>query len=171
MNRILVIGPGGAGKSTFARQLGELLALPVIHLDAHHWKPGWTAPDKAEWNARVAELVQGEAWVMDGNFSGSLAARLAACDTVLFLDLPRALCLRRVLKRRLLHRWRGRPDMAPGCPEQLDREFLAWIWNYGKTTRPKVLTLIDQAGKGKTVVRFRRPSEIAAFMDRLKLHA
>ncbi len=170
MKRILVIGSGGSGKSTFARELGKRLDLPVIHLDAHHWNPGWVAPAKADWNAKVAELVEGDRWIMDGNFSGSLGVRLAACDTVLFLDLPRLLCLRRVLKRRLLIRWRGRPDMAPGCPEHLDVEFLGWIWNYRKVTRPKVLALIAREGTGKTVKRFQRSREVKAFLDKLAMN-
>lgn len=168
MQRVLVIGSGGSGKSTLARELGALLHLPVIHLDAHHWQPGWVEPPKAEWNARVAELIEGESWIIDGNYSGSLSARLAACDTVLFLDLHRTICLGRVIKRRLLHRWRGRPDMAPDCPEKLDLKFLGWIWDYPKRTRPKVLALIEKEGMGKPVIRLRRPSEVAKFLDGLK---
>lgn len=168
MQRILVIGSGGSGKSSLARELGQILGLTVIHLDAYHWQPGWVEPPKPEWNARVAELVKGESWIIDGNYSGSLPVRLAACDTVLFLDLPRSLCVLRVTKRRLMQRWRGRPDMAPDCPEKLDLKFLGWIWDYPKRTRPKVLALIDDQGKDKTLIHLRRRRDVAMFLERLK---
>ena len=72
MKKILVIGSGGSGKSTFARRLGARLSLEVIHLDAHHWRAGWVAPPKDEWRRQVEELTRRESWVMDGNFSGTL---------------------------------------------------------------------------------------------------
>ena len=91
MKRVLIIGSGGAGKSTLARQMGEISGLPVIHLDAEHWRPGWIEPSKDEWAARVDELTRGESWIMDGNYGGTMSQRIAAADTILFLDLPSAL--------------------------------------------------------------------------------
>src|SRR5947209_9630130 len=127
MRRVLVIGSGGAGKSTFARRLGKLLDLQVIHLDVNYWKPGWVETPKDEWRRKVEELAKGDAWIIDGNYSGTLDMRLAACDTVVFLDLPRTVCIRRVLKRVLTYRDGTRPDMAEGCTEKFDFEFLRWI--------------------------------------------
>src|SRR5215470_7625258 len=103
MQKILVIGSGGAGKSTLAKRLGARLNLEVIHLDKVYWKPGWVEPPKAEWQNRVQELLNREAWIMDGNFSDTLVMRMAACDTVIFLDLARLICLWRVLKRVALY--------------------------------------------------------------------
>lgn len=71
MRRVLVIGCGGAGKSTLARQLGEATGLPVIHLDAHYWRPGWVETPKETWRAAVDELIAADAWIMDGNYSGT----------------------------------------------------------------------------------------------------
>src|SRR5258706_15791000 len=99
MKKILVIGPGGAGKLTFATQLGELLGLEVIHLDARYWKAGWVEPAKKEWSAVIETLVEHKAWVMDGNYSGTLQTRLRACDALVFLDLPRLTCIWRGLRR------------------------------------------------------------------------
>src|SRR4051812_11836598 len=98
MRRVVVIGSGGAGKSTLARRIGERLGLPVIHLDAEHWQSGWIEPSKEEWARRVSELVKADAWVIDGNYGGTMDSRLAACDTAIFLDLPRSLCVVRVVR-------------------------------------------------------------------------
>lgn len=168
MKRILVIGPGGAGKSTFSTRLGELLRLEVIHLDSLYWKSGWIESDKADWATTVGRLLERETWVMDGNYSGTLASRIAACDTVMFLDLPRMTCIWRVFRRALKYRNRTRPDMAPGCPEQLSLEFMLWIWDYPSKSRPKVLRLLDECDTNTTIIRLRTPNEIERFLDDLR---
>jgi len=122
MRKILVIGSGGAGKSTFAQRLGDVLNLKVIHLDSLYWSPGWVEMPKDKWRTIVEELVKRDSWIIDGNYGGTLDSRLAACDGVIFLDVPRLICLRRVLKRVALYRKESRPDMAAGCPERLKVE-------------------------------------------------
>ncbi|HVF90708.1 MAG TPA: AAA family ATPase, partial [Blastocatellia bacterium] len=107
-----MIGSGGAGKTTFAKQLGARLDVEVIHLDSIYWHPGWVETSKAEWLKTVEELLKLDSWVMDGNYSGTLDVRLQACDTVIFLDISRLICLWRVLKRLIKYRNRSRPDMA-----------------------------------------------------------
>ena len=82
MRKVLVIGSGGAGKSTFARRLGALLELEVIHLDSLYWSAGWVEMPKAEWQRVVEELLSRRAWIIDGNYSGTLQMRLEACERV-----------------------------------------------------------------------------------------
>ena len=165
MRKVLVIGSGGAGKSTFARRLGARLGLEVIHLDTAYWRPGWVATPKDEWRQKVDELCRRESWVMDGNFSATLEPRLAACDTVVFLDLPRAVCLWRVLKRAVMYRNAPRPDMAEGCREKFDLEFLLWVWNYPARSRPKVLALLEKHAEGRKIVRLRSSAEAERFLN------
>lgn len=170
MQRILVIGCGGAGKSTLAQRLGANLQLPVIHLDAHYWRPGWVEPSKSEWATTVSELLTTDAWIMDGNYSGSLAARLAACDSVIFIDLPRWLCIWRVLQRALRYRGTTRPDMGEGCPERLELSFLKWVWDYPRRTRPGLEVLLtSSAAAGKPVVRLRSAREVECFVQQLQV--
>lgn len=166
MKRVLVIGSGGSGKSTFAAMLGKQRGIPVIHLDALYWQPGWVEPAKPDWQARVETLCQGEQWVMDGNYSGTLAGRLRACDTVVFLDMPRLLCLWRAVWRGLRYRGQVRPDMAEGCPEQWPSlEFLRWIWNYPEQSRPKVMALLETQGQGRHIVHLRSRREVRTFLS------
>lgn len=168
MKRVLVIGSGGAGKSTLARRLGEALQLEVIHLDVCYWQPGWIEPPKAAWLATVTQLVQRESWIIDGNYSGTLALRLAACDTVIFLDLPPWLCVWRVLKRAVRYRQHSRPDMAAGCPEHINGKFLLWVWRYRRDTRPKIVELIEQQRARCQVVWLRSTGEVEEFLARFK---
>jgi adenylate kinase family enzyme len=167
MRRVLVIGSGGSGKSTFARLLGAQLNVEVIHLDKVYWRPGWVETPKDEWRIKVEELVKRESWVMDGNYSGTLELRLAACDTVIFLDLARAVCIWRALKRVLMYRDGCRPDMAEGCRERVDFKFLWWIWSYPLRSRPKVLDLLGRRAQGKRVLRLRSHAEVNNFLESL----
>jgi adenylate kinase family enzyme len=123
MRRVLVIGPGGAGKSTFATRLGEQLQIEVKHLDRYYWQPGWVKPAPDEWLKTVESLVSEESWIIDGNYSGTLDLRLKSCDTIIFLDLNRFVCMWRILKRLFRYRQETRPDMAEGCYEKIDLEF------------------------------------------------
>ncbi|PTL80863.1 DNA topology modulation protein [Vitiosangium sp. GDMCC 1.1324] len=164
MKKVLVIGSGGAGKSTFAARLTAKTGLPLVHLDSVYWRPGWEETPKDEWRRTVERLVAGEAWLMDGNFGGTLELRLAACDTVVFLDLPRTLCLWRVLMRRLRYLGRARPDMSPGCPERLTWKFLHWIWTYPRLRRPEILARLDALRGEKNVVVLRSQREVEEFL-------
>lgn len=139
MKRVLVIGSGGAGKSTFAIQLAQHTGLPLIHLDAEFWKSGWVETPKDEWEAKVEKLVSQERWIMDGNFGGTMERRIAACDTLIFLDTSRWVCLWRVITRRVRHHGRARPEMTPGCHEKLDGSFLWWVLSYPEQRRRWIL--------------------------------
>lgn len=168
MKRVLVIGSGGAGKSTFSRRLSRLLNIEVIHLDMLYWKPGWIETPKPEWRKLVEELVKRDSWIIDGNYSGTFDIRFDACDTVIFLDISRLLCIWRVLKRVMLYRSRGRPDMAEGCPEKVNLEFVRWIWDYPKRTRPKVLKLLKESRQSKNVIWLRKQADIESFFVNLE---
>jgi adenylate kinase family enzyme len=168
MRKILLIGSGGAGKSTLAREIAERTGLPLIPLDALYWKPGWVETPSAEWRNTVVELLQRDSWVMDGNFGGTLDLRLAACDTAIFLDLPPIVCLWRVIKRRMRHRGASRPGMTPGCPERLDIGFLLWIACYRLRRRASVLEkLAASATQGARTVVLNSDTAVDAFIATL----
>jgi adenylate kinase family enzyme len=143
MQRILIIGCSGAGKSTLARKLGEKTGLPVVHLDALFWKPGWVESEREVFDARVLAELEKPAWIIDGNYARTLPVRLEKCDGVIYLDFPRWLCLWGVLKRVAKNYGKIRPDMPEGCPERFDWEFLVWVWNFNKHVRPKLLQALE----------------------------
>jgi adenylate kinase family enzyme len=168
MQRILVIGSGGSGKSTVAKEVASQLRLPLIHLDALYWQPGWRAPEKDAWDRRIRELIAAPCWVMDGNYGGTLDIRLARCDTVVFLDLPRVTCFWRVLKRLLEFRGRSRPDMPPDCPERLSWEFLNWIWTYPRTRRAGILRRLASLRVDQRAIVLSSNRAVRRFLDGLR---
>ncbi|MFC0508587.1 adenylate kinase [Micromonospora costi] len=167
MRRILVVGSAGAGKSTLAREIARRLDLPLVHLDAHYWQPGWTPPDAALWRDRVARLAAAPAWVMDGNYAGTLDLRLPRADLLVFCDLPRLLCLYRVLRRRWLHRRVPRADLPPGCPERVDGQFLRYVWRYPRRSRPRLLAAVASSAPEVPMVRLRGRAEVRRWVDTL----
>lgn len=167
MRRVLVIGSSGAGKSVFAARLAERTGLPLVHLDAIYWRPGWIATPKEAWARTVDGLLARDAWVMDGNYAGTMDRRLAACDTVVLLDLPRTVCLVRAVKRRIVHHRRSRPDMTAGCEERLTWQFIRWIWEYPAKRRPGVLAKLAALRPGQRAVVLRSTAEIEAFLRTL----
>ena len=120
VNRIMVIGvSSGGGKSTFARKLGQILKIRVYHLDAFYWKPGWVESSPEEFVTAQQEIVNQRQWIMEGNYSRTFEMRAEHADTMIYLELPRYLCLLRVIKRILVNMGKTRPDMGEGCPDHL----------------------------------------------------
>lgn len=157
MERILIIGSGGSGKSTLARQLGEKTGLPVVHLDKLFWHPGWVESSKEEIDAKIMQAISEPRWILDGNYNRTLPKRLEKCDTVIYLDFSRFACLMGVVKRILTTFGTVRPDMAEGCPERFDWEFLRWVWNFSRKHREKYYRMLNETeGIEKIVLKNRR---------------
>lgn len=162
-----MIGCGGAGKTTLARALARRLGLPVVHIDDHYWhgRPGTGRGDLTyeQWSRVHEELVADDRWVIDGMKLGTLDARLAAADTVVFLDLPTWQCLRGVLERRL--RSRRTAPTEPGSYDAISFAFLRWIWRFRRTVRPLVLEKLEHCSC--EIVVLRRRADARAFLDSL----
>ena len=152
MERIVIIGCGGAGKSTLARQLGEMTGLPVVHLDKLFWHSGWVESTKEEIDEKILRELQKERWIIDGNYMRTMPMRMARCDTVIFLDFSRIACLMGVAKRIITTYGTVRPDMAEGCPERFDLEFLKWVWNFNKSKRENIYRMLNESEGVETIV-------------------
>ena len=152
MKRVVIIGCGGAGKSTLARQLGEKTGLPVVHLDSIFWLPGWVEMDRDEFDRKIRAEMAKEAWIIDGNYNRTMPERIAHCDTIIYLDFPRIVCLYGIFKRLLTNIGKTRPDMGEGCPERVDWEFLKWVWNFNKKNRERNYKLLNEATHAEIIV-------------------
>ncbi|MCC3374254.1 DNA topology modulation protein [Cohnella sp. REN36] len=167
MKRIMIIGSGGAGKSTLARQLGEALRLPVHHLDAYFWKPGWNPTPNEEWDSFQENLVQEENWIIDGNYGRTLDIRMKQADVIILLDFSRWVTVYRVIKRRIMYHGKTRPDLNEECPESLDFEFIKWVWNFRKTRIPAIIEKLRKYSD-KNVMILKSPREAQHLLDRVR---
>lgn len=168
MKRIVLVGCGGAGKTTLATTLHRITDIPLIYLDKLYWKPNWEEPSKAEWVAIVEHLISQESWIMDGNFGSTMPIRFEKADTIIFMDRSRWLCLYRVMKRMLMYHGRVRPDMGASCAEHLDWAFLKYIYGYNDTRRPKILQHLERLKTRKNVIILRNNREVKEFLDSFK---
>lgn len=168
MKRIMIVGSAGSGKSTLAQQLGKHYELPVIHLDKHYWLANWTPRANDEWDSIVQQFVQQEKWIIDGNYSRTMDARLNRAEQVIYLDMPRWLCLYRIFKRRIMYHKKSRPDMNENCQEKLDLEFVKWVWNYRKRNRVHTLQKLKEAAGRSEVIILKSRREVMQFVDTLQ---
>ena len=166
MERIVIIGCGGSGKSTLARQLGEKLDLPVVHLDKLFWKPGWMETSPEEFDVKLVAELEKPRWIMDGNFNRTIQQRLARCDTVIYLDYSRLICLWGVFCRIVKSYGKTRPDMGEGCPERIDLEFFKWVWNYNKNNRERNYCYLNEATHAATYA-FKSRRQLKRFLKSL----
>jgi len=163
MERVLVIGSPGAGKSRLATELARRTGLPLIHLDQLAWLPGWVELGEVDFRSRVAAAIAESRWVIDGNYGSTLPQRLARADTVIDLDLPAWRCLGRVLRRVVQSHGKVRADMAPGCPEQFDFPFLVYIVRFAGKGRRHVEACLDRYSGRR--ITLRSPADIRRFLD------
>ncbi len=166
MKRVIIIGCGGSGKSTLSRVLSEKTNLPVVHLDKLFWKEGWVNISREEFDNLLNEELKKEEWIIDGNYDRTLKERLKKSDTVIYLDYPRMTCLLGVVKRVLSNYGKVRPDMAEGCPEKFDLEFIKWIWNFNKEHRDKFYKILKEESD-KQIYIFRNRKECNEFVKNL----
>ena len=160
MERVLIVGCPGGGKSTFARALRDRTGLPLHYLDRIWHKADGSHLSREEFDRRLAELLAGDRWILDGNYLRTLEPRLARCDTVFFLDYPPALCLEGAAARI------GRPrEDLPWVETSLDPEFRRQILDFPREERPLLLRLLERYGEGREVHIFRSREEGDAWLE------
>ena len=146
-NRIIVLGCPGSGKSTFARALATRTGLPLIHLDSVWWRADGSHISRDEFDRALSELLAGEKWIMDGDYSRTYEVRLRAADTVIFLDYPEDVCMAGIVGRV----GEERPDM-PWTESALDPELVAMVKNYARDNRPVLLDLLRRYADRQVLV-------------------
>lgn len=165
VRRILIVGPSAAGKTTLARALAARLGIPHLELDSLYHQAGWTPLPTPEFRARVAAVVNGDGWVIDGNYNARVQDLVVArADTVVWLRMPRWLVMHQVLvrtTRRMLSRqplWNGnRESLRKVLSVDPERSIVAWAWlmhgKYDATYR--TMQAIAEPGQRWVVLRSR----------------
>lgn len=150
MKKIVILGRGGAGKSTVAKQLSKITGIPSIELDKHFWKPGLIATPIGEWRQIQNKLIKGSTWIMDGDLGkyDALDIRLGAADTILVLDFSLFCCLKRAIGR---------------SRERFD--FWWWLITWRWLSRSKIMRSIKTYAPKADVRIFHTPNELEQFIE------
>ncbi|WP_243698680.1 AAA family ATPase [Paracoccus alkanivorans] len=168
MQRVMILGQPGAGKSTLALAMGEITGLPVVHIDHIHWESGWKERSRSEKTRLCAEVHARDRWIFEGGHSVTWPERLDRCDSLIWLDIPFTLRIRRVMLRSFRYWGRTRPDLPTGCPEQFSWEFYRWIWNTRKSGRSNIEAFVDTAPGTKAIYILRTLAETDVFLAKLR---
>lgn len=145
-----------------------MLELTLIHLDSHYWSSGWEAKNKADWLDLLRSLTDGDQWIMDGHYSGSLKIRMARADAIVYLDLGFWPCLMRVIKRNLQWRGRTRPSLAEGCPEKISLSFYIYILRFHLHKRGFIIRMLKEEWKDRTLVVLNNREAIDNYINSLQ---
>ncbi len=163
MEKVLVIGSPGAGKSTFARGLRDATGLPLYYLDMLWHKPDKTNLSREEFDTKLGDILKKDHWMIDGNYLRTLEMRIKACDTVFLMDIPLEICLlgaaARIGKRR---------EDLPWVEQELDEEFRQWIVDFSKDQLPQIYALLEAYGQQKTVFIFHSRAEADAYIGAIQ---
>ena len=161
MRKVIIIGCPGSGKSTFAKALQDKTGLPLFHLDMMYWNADRTVVSREVFRERLNTVLQQERWIIDGNYGSTMELRMAACDTVFFLDYPVEVCLAGVAARR----GQARPDMpwVEQADSELDEEFMALIQGFEQSHRPQIFELLEKY-MDKDIIVFRSREEAQAYL-------
>ncbi len=163
INKAIIIGCPGSGKTTFAEKLQKCTGLPLYYLDTIWHKPDKTHIPREEFDARIKEVFSTPEWIIDGNYSRTIEMRMAECDTVFLFDLPTDICIQGVNERL----GKGRYDL-PWIETELDSEFEAFIREFPKITLPKIYGLIEKYSSEKQVVIFKSREEADEYLHSLQ---
>ena len=162
MNKVIIIGCPGSGKTTFAEKLQKCTGLPLYYLDAIWHKPDKTHIPREEFDQRITEIFSEEKWIIDGNYKRTIEMRMIQCDTVILFDLPTEVCLQGVTERIGKERY----DL-PWLETQVDPEFRQFIEDFPKDTLPYIYKLLEKYNKDKEIIIFHSRKEADKFIERL----
>lgn len=159
MQKVIIIGCPGAGKSTFARKLRDKTGLPLYYLDMLWHKPDKTTVSREAFDEKIKEIMAGEQWIIDGNYKRTLEPRLKACDTVFFLNLPLETCLAGAASRI----GKPREDM-PWRESEFDEEFRQWILDFPQDQLPMIYELLEKYKNEKEIIIFKSREEADKYL-------
>jgi adenylate kinase family enzyme len=173
LQRVVVIGTSGSGKTTFAAKIAPLLDLVPIDIDQLHWGPNWTPKPKEEFHRLLQEAASDERWVIAGNYGAARDLVWPRATTVIWLNYSFATVFWRALRRTV---WRAitQEPVCNGNRESFRLSFfsrdsvLLWVITTFRRRRKEYSQL--RAGLSYPHlewIEFRRPNEAEDFLASL----
>lgn len=163
--KIAIIGSPGSGKSTLATSLSKQLNLPVYHLDLYQWEAGWVKRDKQKFIADHQEICLRDRWIIDGcGVRLLLAVRVQHADAVIFLDIPRLVCIWRIIKRWWQTRNIDRIDVPEGCRDRLSWQLFVYVWKFPAQLRAHIMEQLNEPRGKKPIIILSSAREVADFL-------
>ena len=163
MEKIIIIGCPGSGKSVFSNKLKNIINLPLYHLDMIYHKKDGTQISKDEFDEKLKIILKEEKWIIDGNYQRTLERRLKECDTVFLLDFPTDICLSSIEKR-----IGNKRDDLPWIEEKLDENFKNAVLNFSKVKLPHIYVLLDKYKEGRNIIIFKTREEADCYIEKMK---
>jgi len=131
------------------------------------YKKGWVEVGKDIFDQRLSETVAKDKWIIDGNFVRTMDVRFEKADTIIFLDYSRFQSLCGVFVRLIRDYGKVRKDMAEGCPESFDWEFLKYVYSFNKKHRPKILSTLKNIKTDCNVIVFKSRKQSEKWLENL----
>ncbi len=163
MQRVVVIGISGSGKSVFSQRLGEKLHIPVIHLDAYFHTAGWKKVTKTDWDKQIESFIRQKTWILDGNYKRTLDVRIKAADIVIYLEIPKWLAFYRIIKRRMTNRSIKRPDLPVYLNEQISLTLIRKTLFYSKK---EMFAIINKHKTSQHIIVLKGTKSINTFLNK-----
>ena len=167
MNKIIILGNSGSGKSTFAKQLAEIIKIDYIHLDKLVYLHSWDKPEHENMEKEVQEVLKRDSWIIDGNYLNYAKERFDLCDTIFFLDINRFVCLNSIIKRKKTYKGKQRESRNSNVDEKITLSFINWVFfGFYRTSRKKIRNIIKNSSN-KNIVVFKNRKQIKNYLKEL----
>lgn len=165
-NRIFITGNAGSGKTTLTKIISDKLKIPSYSLDKIVWQPGWAVTPSNDRNQLISKIIKQESWIIEGVSS----AVLDSATTIIFLDMPRSLCFKRLVLRNYKYLFKSRPELPENCPEiKIIGKIIKIVWNFNKLVRPKIISHLEKNSQLKDTYHIKTNDDISALYNKLRL--
>jgi len=173
--RISVVGTSGSGKTTLARKIAKTCELSHVELDRLHWEPNWTSVSTDVFQERVRRALQGDRWVVDGNYSKVRDTVWSRADTVIWLNYPFRIVFGRSLQR-AISRMITQEECCNGNYESFrktffDRDSVLWwmITTYSKNRRKYPLLFQQPEYQHLNIIQLQSPHLTQNWLSQLAI--
>lgn len=168
LKKILIIGNGGSGKTTFSLKLEKILNYPALHLDSIYWLDGWGKNSLEKFEEQTHQFMNSDCWIIEGTPMHDIQFRLDQADTIIFLDINRIICILRLIKRALKNSFYSHPPKIEGPANFFSLKAAIWVWKF-KNSKRNTINILLNSKKNKNIFYIKNNSDLHNFINSLQL--